>query len=112
MSRETFAPNEGPRDPLSFMLYGIVVTNTPYSQSITITTTPTPIPLSALYARKLLTLKNFSDQIIYIGGSDVTVANGYPMDPRDVFDRCIKDEVTLYGIVEADTADLRICEWS
>lgn len=112
MSRKIYTSNEGVRDSDLKVLWSLIAANTVKSQSVTISSTATSIPSSALSKRKILTLKNFGTQIVYIGASDVTTSSGFPLDPRDGFEMAIEEDVTLYGIVASGTADLRILERS
>lgn len=110
MSHKIFTSNEGARDSDLKLLWSLITANSVRSQSVTIGTTATAIPTSALTQRKILTLKNMGTEQIYIGASDVTTSNGYALDPRDVFEMAIEEEITLYGVSTSGGQDLRILE--
>lgn len=83
------------------------------SSTITVTTSATALPTTALKGRESISIRNkdSATTTIFIGGSDVTAANGYPLDsttPAISID--INDSVVIYGITSSGTADARIIE--
>ena len=80
------------------------------SKSVTIAVTATPIPTTPVQYRRSVIIQNNGTNPVYIGGSDVTVANGFPIYPRATIRIDITDYVIVYGIVSANTENLRILE--
>lgn len=84
------------------------------STQTSILTTPTPLPGSNLANRRSLIVYNNSSQTIYIGGSNVTVANGLPI-PRNTYSPPMDagKNITVYGIAGTlGGADCRVLEIS
>jgi len=82
------------------------------SKTTTVTTTATAIPATAMVGRENLTISLAStSDTVYIGGSDVTIANGTPLDSnRPAISIDLDDTVVVYGIVSTGTADIRSLE--
>jgi len=59
--------------------------------------------------RKKVTLRNVGGATVYLGsGDDVTKDDGFPFDPGEVME--FENSAAIYGIVEADTCEVRVCE--
>ena len=82
------------------------------SSSVTVGTSPTAIPATALENRKSMTVKNNGSSTIYLGHSDVSASNGYPLKANESLDVDLDDATTLYGVVESGSEDLRVLEFS
>jgi hypothetical protein len=83
------------------------------SNTTTVTTSATAIPATALVGRESITIRNIDSgtTTVYVGGSDVTTANGYPLDSANpAISIDIDDSVVIYGIVSAGTASVRSLE--
>ena len=83
------------------------------STNVTVTTSATALPTTALSGRRAVALYNnsASTTTVYIGNSSVTATNGFPLTsscPAITIDA--SDDITVYGIVSAGTADLRVLE--
>ena len=80
--------------------------------AVTVTDTATKIPPSILKHRKAIAIRNWSnDTTIYIGNSDVTTANGYPINPHEALPLECSQALEWYGICAAGkTADTRFVE--
>ena len=88
------------------MTYGIK------STAITIGTSATALPTTALAGREAIAIYNddASSVSVYIGASDVTTSNGFPLTssaPAITLD--LDSSVTVYGIC-ASSADVRVLE--
>lgn len=83
---------------------------TPTTTSVTCATTATAIPATALAGRRGLSTYNNDSVLIFIGGSGVTAANGMPLDVDAQMTFNVGDDVILYCIVSAGTANLRALE--
>lgn len=84
----------------------------PTTTSVTCATTATAI--TSLAYRTTLTLKNPADAdvVVYIGGSGVTTANGFPLYPRESWQDTVADS-TYYcrsGNPDGGTAALRVLQ--
>lgn len=80
----------------------------------TVSTTLTTLPsYGVLDNRRSIIIYNNSSQTVYIGGSDVTVVNGLPV-PKNTYSPPLDAGVKtiLYGVVSADTSDVRCLEIS
>ena len=73
-------------------------------------TTATKIPATALTGRQSIDILNDGSNIIFIGDSTVTTANGYPLAAGEskVFDAA--DGCVIYGRVVTGTEDARSLE--
>lgn len=83
------------------------------STAVTVTTSLTPLPGTSLANRRSISIYNNGSGTLYIGGSDVTAANGVPISSGtwgpeiDAGPRMI-----LYGRVSSGTLDVRVLEMS
>ena len=73
--------------------------------TITVDTNATQI-ISSQSTRTAFIIVNNSSQIIYIGGSTVTVANGIPLEPGASYENQVWTGA-FYGIVAAGDANVR-----
>ena len=79
------------------------------SQKQTIGTSATQIPTTNLGSRKSAIIKNNSGGILYLGGADVTVAQGYPLEVGDEFIMATNSNAAIYGISES-SVEVRVME--
>ena len=82
------------------------------SSTTTVTTSATALPATALAGREAIAIYNTTAATVtvYIGGSDVTTSNGFPLTssaPAITVD--VDDSVVIYGIC-ASSADVRTLE--
>lgn len=84
-----------------------------YTTSVTVTTDATPLPETSLSYRRALVIYNNSSSTVYVGGSEVTVDNGFPI-PANSFSPGFDagPRLTVYGIVSTGTANVRVLELS
>jgi len=80
------------------------------SQAVTINATATPIPSTPLQYRRGMLIMNSGTNIVYLGGSDVTTANGFNFYPRAVVKLDIAESVSIYGISAAGGDTVKILE--
>ena len=80
-------------------------------QNITVSSSALPLPASPLDSRRALVIHNNGPDILYIGGSNVTTANGFPMavNEKIAIDIQGNTNVWVYG-VSAGTSDVRLME--
>lgn len=83
------------------------------SQAITVTTSPTPLPASPLEFRRALVLHNSSVATIYLGGTNVSTSNGFPLLSGEKISIDIQGTpgATIYA-VSGGSLELRILELS
>lgn len=114
MTIRRFSPNENIRDTDGTLRWGLVIRKTLRQQALTIGTSAVKIPTSALSDRINILIVNNSTggQILYIGDSTVSTANGVPLYPRQSIPITIEDGVEVYGVASAAGADIRILEGS
>jgi hypothetical protein len=78
----------------------------PTSRQVTITTTPTIIvPANIADQTALLHATN---NALFIGGSDLTTANGYLVDHKDKLTIQVGDHEGLYGVVSTGTTTVSV----
>jgi hypothetical protein len=78
----------------------------PTSRQVTITTTPTII-VPANIADQTALLHATNDNL-FIGGSDLTTANGYLVDHKDKLTIQVGDHEGLYGVVSSGTTTVSV----
>ena len=78
--------------------------------TITVTTSATAIPSSNLSGRRTIIIVNISTSNVFLGDSSVTTANGYQLYSQQSISADLADNVTVYGIVSAGTAEVRTLE--
>ena len=80
--------------------------------TVSVTDSPTPIPSTNLKDRKAISGRNWSDgTIVYIGNSDVTTANGFPLYQKESLPLDCSMRLQWYGICPTgETADCRYVE--
>ena len=79
---------------------------------ITVTDVATLLPTANMANRKAITLFNMSTlDIVYLGGSGVTTANGYPLTQNQGLPFDLSSGAQIYGICETGkTANVRYLE--
>lgn len=82
------------------------------NESNTIGATAESLVASALSNRKYLWAYNNDNRRIYLGGSGVTTADGFPMAPRSYMELRIGASVDVQAISASGTADVRILQAS
>lgn len=87
-----------------------MIENNITNASTTVSNTATAIPASNRGHRKTLLVQNVGTNVIYLGDSSVTTANGYKFEVGDVIEFQMTDNVTLYGITASGTSDIRTIE--
>jgi hypothetical protein len=78
----------------------------PTSRQVTITTTPTVIVPSDIADQTALL--HATNDALYIGGSNVTTANGYLVDNKDKLTIPVGDHEGLYGVVASGTTTVSV----
>jgi hypothetical protein len=82
------------------------------SSKYTVTTTAQIVVPAKNYNREIYT-HVIGNGIVYLGGSDVTIANGTPTEkhtaPAAFF---VPAGETIYAIAESGTEDLRVLDWT
>ena len=87
------------------------IENSPTTKSVTVTTSATQLDATPLTDRKTIVIANTSDTVIaYIGGSGVTTANGFTLEPKEKQSLDMDDGAALYAIVASGTLDIRVME--
>lgn len=85
------------------------------SRAVTVTTTATRLDTADetdSYGGSVIAIYNLSASTVYVGGSDVTTANGFPVE-ASTGKFSVDSQVTtdaLYGIVATGTAEVRVFE--
>lgn len=77
------------------------------SSAVTVGTTAAIVVESDDVARTVY-LHHESNQAIYLGGSDVTTANGLHMKKSQTYTIALKAKETIYAIADAAAQELRV----
>ena len=77
--------------------------------AVSVGTTATPLPASALANRRSMMIYNNGAAIIYLGGSGVTTATGFPLLPGQAVTLEV-GTLAVYGRVLTGTVEARILE--
>lgn len=112
---DQFRPNEGYRDaPFtdsnSKLIVNLQLRRGLRTSEITIAATATKIPTTPLSKRRAIYIQPNSSNPVYIGGADVTVANGFPIYPRGVMRIEVSDDIDVYGISTSGVETIRLIE--
>lgn len=111
--KKIFSPNASTVDQLDQTLfYGFITSRILKNSQIDLGGTAVPLPTIALSGRLTFFLFNNSGNIVYLGNSSVSTANGFPVYPRSGINITIEDQVTIYGISAGASSDIRILEGS
>ena len=102
--------NEGNRNEAGILLYGLIVQEGILQQAVSIGASATKIPTTPLSRRKSLWIFNNSSNVIYMGDSTVTTANGFPLYPHGVMNIQVEDGIDIYGISTVAAQEVRILE--
>lgn len=79
--------------------------------AVTVAITATKIPTTNMGNRKAIIIRNCSDSAkLYIGGADVTTANGFWLHPNETLPFDLSSGAQIYGICEAGTIEIRYLE--
>ena len=78
----------------------------PTSRQITVTTTPTVLVPANIADQTALV--HATNDLLYIGGADLTTANGYLVDSKDKITVQVGDHEGLYGIVASGTTSVSV----
>ena len=78
--------------------------------AVSVTTTATALPATALVGRRTILLQNLDKDPIFIGGSGVTTSNGVRVAAGAFWEGEVGDDVGIFGICAAGTADVRVLE--
>jgi hypothetical protein len=109
MSIKHFTGNEYLRKDDGTLIIGMMLRSSIRQGTVTIATSATKIPTSPLSERLSIVIVNISNNIVYLGNSSVTTANGYPIYPRQSISFYIEDNIDIYGIAES-SSECRILE--
>ncbi len=82
------------------------------STAVIVSTGATLLPAERLDYRRAISIKNPNLTMVYIGGGDVSTANGYPLRQNEAYDADLDWDSLIYAIASAGTQTLRILEFS
>lgn len=80
------------------------------SSEVTVGTTAVALPATALAGRKKLTIKNISNNEIFIGGSGVVVGSGVPVAKGGSYSEEVGEGCVLYAIAGSAGNAVRVLE--
>jgi hypothetical protein len=78
----------------------------PTSRQVTVTTTRTVLVPARIADQTALI--HASNDDLYIGGADLTIANGYLVDHKDKLTVPVGDHQALYGVVASGTTTVSV----
>ena len=78
----------------------------PTSRQITVTTTPTVLVPANIADQTALV--HATNDALFIGGSDLTTANGYHVDSKDKITVQVGDHEGLYGVVASGSTSVSV----
>jgi hypothetical protein len=78
----------------------------PTSRQITVTTTPTVLVPANIADQTALV--HATNDALFIGGADLTTANGYRVDNKDKITVQVGDHEGLYGVVTSGTTTVSV----
>lgn len=106
-----FQGNVGVRDSSAGkLMYNLQFRYQVRTQAITVGTSAVALPTATLTRRRHLLIQNNSNNNLYIGGSDVTTANGILLRPQAEIGISVADDVVVYGVADAAGSNVRIME--
>jgi len=109
MSTKTFTKEEFIRDDDGTLMVSLMLRRSIRAGTVTVASSATKIPTTPLDSRIAILIMNISANIIYIGGSTVTTANGFPIYPNAALRLEIEDSIDIYGIAST-SSEVRILE--
>ncbi len=81
------------------------------STSITVgTSAAVLLPATAATNRRSMSIHNNGSEIVYLGGSNVTSTNGYPLAAGDSIPIDINANAKIYGRTSANSSNVRLLE--
>ncbi len=82
-------------------------------QNLAVASSALPLPANALDSRRALVIHNNGPDILYVGASNVTTSNGFPLavNEKMAIDIQGNTNVWVYG-VSAGTSDVRVLEFA
>ena len=92
------------KEALHGQLHGTVSTTV-----VTVSGGPTLLPADPLQGRKDFLLYNVGPDSVYVGGSDVTIANGIPVVAEGYLNAEL-GRATLYAVVSGTNQNVRVME--
>lgn len=91
-------------------VFSQMLTNLVLQTAVTVTTSATKLPTTNLTSRKLIVIYNNSAQIVYLGNAAVTTTDGLPVPVGQTITIDADENVDLYAIATAGTANIRLLE--
>lgn len=112
VSVDNFPPQRVPQPVTNININGL--RGPVKSTALNVGATATALPASPLDNRRsLIVWNNDNNATLWIGGEDVTVGNGIPVKKQNYSPALdLSSEVTLYGVTDGATIDVRVLETS
>lgn len=106
----TFSPNERFHDRDGKIMLDLLAATQIKTQAVSVSTVATKLPSTPLGSRRWVRFFNNDQQVIYIGGSDVSISNGWPVYPRQTETYALWDTCDMYAVVAGTTANMIVME--
>lgn len=111
MSLYTFDPNTRMKDGDGRQMFDLLAISSVLTQSVPVSSvTATKLPTTPLGSRRWVRFFNNDTIVIYIGGSNVSTSNGWPVYPRQSETFAIWDSCDVYGIAASGTPNMIVME--
>lgn len=110
MSRKVVQNGSTVVDTDSTLVYNLVFKSTLKARNVSVLSSATLLPDVPLARRMSVIIQNYGNEVLFIGSSDVTINDGFPILPRATLQLSIEEEVNVYGIVAAGPCNVRILE--
>jgi hypothetical protein len=72
--------------------------------------TDEPTRLDSNVRDQAISIKNVSGETVYLGGSEVSTADGYPLEPEQHLSIDLETDDSVYGVVATGPANVRVLE--
>lgn len=78
--------------------------------AVSATTSATAVPATPLIGRRYILIQNLENKKVYLGGSAVTSSTGIEISAKGSWEGEVGDDVALFILTTAGTADIRVQE--
>lgn len=110
-SNYVFSPNERFHDRDGNLMVDLLVSTQIKTQAVAVSSvTATKLPSSPLRSRRWVRFFNNDSIVMFIGGSDVTTSNGWPVYPHQSETFGLWDTCDVFAIATSGTPNMIVME--